>query len=499
MRLLDRVTDRYRQQGYYEGMASGAAVLYAYGADSKREKQPTDVVARAQQAYETNGIVWACVLTRMMLLSQATFKLREKTTKKLYGNEDVLRGRKIDLGILEYPWLGATAGELWCRYEQDVSTAGGPYFAKIENDQLLRLPPREVTIVSDEFVSTGGTRYKQVIGYDWDPELNQPPAGQRSSKAQFFTVDEVAAPTPYPDPLANWRGMSWLTPVLRDVYSDSALTTYKTTYLDHGTPITAVKYPLKMKRETIDMIVERIGEKYGGAANVGKTLVFDQGADPILGNGLKDLDYAAVQAVGEVRICAAAGVPPVLMGLKSAEDQSTYQTEMRRFAEVTIHHLWRSGCAAFQKLVPNVPERGVELWFDTSDIPALQAAETERAQVHQVNAAALLTLTQSGFTRDSSIAYLASGDISQLVPDPNAPTPGVQERETITVPPGATPVTGPESGQNANSTSVNRPAVAGNPPGGGQTLTRPQTAASKKPAPNSFPKPLAGSNGKGRS
>jgi hypothetical protein len=93
------------------------------------------------------------------------------------------------------------------------------------------------------------------------------------------------------------------------------------------------------------------------------------------------------------------------------------------------------------------------------------------------------------------VAYLASGDISQLVPDPNAPTPGVQERETITVPAGATPVTGPESGQNANSTSVTRPAVTGNPPGGGQVLTKAQTAASKKPAPSSFPKALA--NGKG--
>jgi hypothetical protein len=275
------------------------------------------------------------------------------------------------------------------------------------------------------------------------------------------------------------------------------MTTYKSTYLDHGTPITAVKYPLKMKRETIDMIVERIGEKYGGAANVGKTLVFDQGADPILGNGLKDLDYAAVQAVGEARICAAAGVPPVLMGLKASEDNSSYQTEMRRFADLTCRPLWRSACAALQKLVPNIPARGIQLWYDTSDIAALQAAETERAQVNQVNAAALLTLNQAGYTRDSAVAYLASGDISQLVPDPNAPTPGVQERETITVPAGATPVTGPESGQNANSTSVTRPAVTGNPPGGGQTLTKAQTQATKMPMPASMPKMPANGKAKG--
>jgi phage portal protein BeeE len=501
VRLIDRLTDRYRQSGYYEGMASGAAVLYTYGTDPKREQPSANLVAQAQQAYETNGIVWACILTRMMLLSEATFKLREKATKKLYGAEDVLRGRRVDLGILESPWPNGTAGELWARMEQDLSTAGGPYIAKIEDDELLRLPPREVTIVSEDVVSSGGVKYKRVLGYDWDPEMFT--SGRRSSKAQFFPEAEVSAWSPYPDPLARWRGMSWLTPILREVYADSAMTTYKTQYLDHGTPITAVKYPLKMKRETIDYIVDRIAEKYGGAANVGKTLVFDQGADPILGNGLKDLDFSAVQAIGEVRIAAAAGVPPVLMGLKSAEDQSTYQTEMRRFADLTCRPLWRSACASLQKLVPNVPERGIQLWYDTSDIAALQAAETERAQVTQVNAAALLTLTQSGFTRESSIAYLASGDVSQLVPDPNAPTPGVQERETIAVADTTgVPVTGPESGGNANTTTVSkaRPAVAGNPPGGGQVATKPQTGASKKPAPSSFPKPLASSsNGKGRS
>ena len=489
MRLLDRVTDRYRQTGYYEGMASGAAVLYSYNSDPKREKPVTNLVAQAQQAYETNGIVWACILTRMMLLSEATFKFRSKVDKRLYGSED--------LRILEYPWENATTGELWARMEQDLSTAGGPFIAKIEDDELLRVPPQEVTIVSEETVSTGGVRYKHVIGYDWDPDLF-PTDGRRSSKAQFFPAEEIAHWSPYPDPLARWRGMSWLTPIIREVYADTAMVAYKTQYLDHGTPITAVKYPLKMKRETIDYIVDRISEKYGGAANVGKTLVFDQGADPILGNGLKDLDFAAIQAVGAERICAAAGVPPVLMGLKSAEDQSTYQTEMRRFADLTCRPLWRSACAALQKLVPNVPARGVQLWYDTSDIAALQAAETERAQVNQVNSAALLTLNQAGYTRESAVAFLASGDISQLVPDPNAPTPGVQERETIAVADSSgVPVTGPESGQNANKTAVTRPAVTGNPPGGGQTLTRPQTAASKKPAPASFPKPLASSNGKG--
>jgi hypothetical protein len=73
------------------------------------------------------------VLTRMMLLSQATFGCG-KTTKKLYGNEDVLRGRKIDRHP-RYPWPGATAAS--CGAGMTGCVHGGrPYFAKIENDQL---------------------------------------------------------------------------------------------------------------------------------------------------------------------------------------------------------------------------------------------------------------------------------------------------------------------------------------------------------------------------
>src|SRR6266576_1121665 len=160
------------------------------GPDPNREVATgAGLVEQAQAAHRTNGVVFAVVLTRMMLLSEATFKLREKATKKLYGNEDVLRGRRVDLGILEHPWPGAESGELWARMEQDLSTAGGPFIAKIEADELLRLPPREVTIVSEETASTGGIRHKQVVGYDWDPELNQPGAGRRSARAQFFTVD----------------------------------------------------------------------------------------------------------------------------------------------------------------------------------------------------------------------------------------------------------------------------------------------------------------------
>jgi phage portal protein BeeE len=456
--------DRYRAQGYYEGMASGASVLMTYGADANREIAAQNLVTQAQQAYATNGVVFAIILVRQMLLSEATFKLRNKVTKELYG--------RPDLRILEEPWPNGTAGDLWARMEQDVSLAGNAFIAKVEDDTLLRLPPSEVTIVSRVETSLGGTRYRQVIGYDWDPDKVNARPGQPSRTAQFFTVDEVAHWSPYPDPAANFRGMSWLTPVLREVAADTGMTQYKTQYMDHGSPVVAVKYPMKLRPDTIDSVVDRIMAKYGGLGNAFKPLVFDQGADPTLGSTLNELNFAAVQAAGEARVCAAGGVDPMLLGLRGDRTPAASEQDvMHRFEVITARPLWRSGCAALQKLVPNIPAQGVQLWFDTSDIAALQSAETERAQVAQVSAAALLTLVQAGFTRESAKLALTTGDPGVLKEDPRAPAPGT-------------------TGQGGAPETVNPPGgKTGVPPGGPGVLTAPQTPATKIPMPSSIPTP----------
>jgi len=444
MRLADRLLTRYRAQGYYEGMASGAAVLMTYGGDDRREIAAQNLIAAAQQAYSTNGVVAAVITARVMLLSEASFKLRNKVDKSLYGTED--------LRILEYPWPNGTAGDLWAAMEQDVSLAGNAFIWKPEPDLLVRLPPAEVTIISELHRGPAGT-YRRVIGYDWDPSRA---TGKQTQDAQSFTVDEVAHWTGLKvDPLANYRGMSWLTPVLRDIAADSGMTTYKSQYLDHGTPIAAVKYPARLKPETIDAAVERLQAKYGGVGNAFKPLIFDQGADPMMGSGLQELDFAAVQGAGAERICSAGQVDPIILGLRGSNRTvgAAYADAMRRFADNWARPSWRSACASLQKLVPNMPPRGVELWFDTSDIAALQAAETERAQVTQVNAAALLVLRQAQATFDSARDAVTSGDLSQLVFDPTAPLGGQK---------------------------------LGSPAGGGQVLTQAQTPAGKEPMPHSF-------------
>ena len=132
-----------------------------------------------------------------------------------------------DLSILEKPWPNATDGELLSRMEQDDSTAGNSFIRRAtpeddSGDQLVQMRPDCVSIVTEELRDTMGRKFRRPIGYMEDLRslgIEQDP--------QFYDVTEVCHYSPMPDPLAQFRGMSWLTPVMREVGADTAMTEYK--------------------------------------------------------------------------------------------------------------------------------------------------------------------------------------------------------------------------------------------------------------------------------
>src|SRR5262249_36279217 len=246
---------------------------------------------------------------------------------------------------------------------------------------------------------------------------------------QDATPAEVVHWAPIPDPTATFRGMSWLTPVLRDAQADTGMTAYKNKYLERAaTPNLIIKYSQKLQPGTIDSLRERLTARYGGVDNAYRTLILDQGADltPV-GNNLQQMDFSNVQQAGADRVLAASGVPAVLIGLEPLRGAGRgYQESVIKFANLWARPQWRSACGALQKLIPGMPPQGVRLWYDTSDIAALQDTETNQAQVALVRAQALLVLAQAGFTHDSAVAFVRSGDAGQLeaAPMPAVAAPG---------------------------------------------------------------------------
>jgi len=251
-----------------------------------------------------------------------------------------------------------------------------------------------------------------VIGYVYHPR-----GRQGGEKAVGFLPEEVAHFAPIPDPEARFRGMSWLTPVIREVMADRAATEHKLMFFENGaTPQMIVKFDLESV-ERMRPWIELFKEGHEGSENAYKTLFVGAGTDAtVVGANLQEMDFKITQGAGETRIAAAAGTPPVIVGLSEGLASATYSNygmAMRRFADITMRPLWRNAAASLAPIV-NVPG-GAELWYDDRDVPALADDGLARSQILSTNVGTVHTLVASGYEPDSVIEAVTSGDLSKLV------------------------------------------------------------------------------------
>ena len=455
MRLWDRLIKR----DYWEGVASGAAILTTTYGSPDREAVLPQWSVWAQNAHGSSAIVFAAMYVRMSLFAEAVFQFQAKDDKHLFGN--------TSLAKLETPFgPGSTSQQLLARMEQDAGWAGNSYtWDAPGEDRLVRLRPDWTTIISELVPVAGGGQYRRRVGYWWEP----PKSVMGQGSGFFIPAEEVVHWAPIPDPNADFRGMSWLTPVYRDVQGDDGMTQYKVQYLNNAaSPNLLIRYTQKLSPGTVDAVRERMKARYAGASNAFKTLVLDQGADAtVIGNSFSQMDFTNVMQAGTERILAASQVPAVLVGLEPLRGAGRgFQESMQKFANLWARPQWQSVCGALEQIV-DMPT-GNRLWFDTSGIAALQDGEMERGQTALVKSQALLACRQAGYTRDSAVAFVDSGDVGLLKLDPDAAPPqGAAVQHMLgQTPPGATADPLPPG-------AMPRLALPSTSPGDGGNQTRP--------------------------
>lgn len=415
---MSRLRDRLTARAIPSLTGTESALIQSYR-DGGIEKVLPDFQSFVDSGYKGNGIVFTVILKRLVLFSEAEFKFEDYATGKLFGSPALDR--------LENPWPGGTTGELLARMEQDVSLAGNA-FVRDAGDRLERLRPDRVGLI----IGQRADMVYEVVGYEYDRQ-----GTGLGTLNEVYPVAEVAHWSPIPDPTALYRGMSWLTPVVREVNSDIAMTTHKQKFFENAaTPNLMIKYQRKLNREQIANIGERFQAKFGGPENGFKTAILDEGADlTVVGNSFEQMAFTAVQAAGENRIAAAGGVPAIVAGLKEGLDAATYSNygqAMRAMADLFARPQWRSAAACLSKLV-DVPA-GARLAVDVSGIAALREGEKERAETAQVQSLAMGELIRVGYVPDTVAAAVMSGDFAllkhtgaiptALYPDGKAPVKG---------------------------------------------------------------------------
>jgi phage portal protein BeeE len=377
---------------------------------SKEEQIGGGFTSLIQGAYQANGVVFACMLARMALFAEARFQfqqLRKGRPGNLYSTPALAR--------LEEPWPGATTGDMLKGAITDADTAGNAFLYR-QADRITRLRPDWVTIIIGSYRNRA-----DVVGWDMDAEvagyLYHP--GGRSSGQDPVVMDRrlVAHFKPVPDPLASYRGMSWLLPVVREIMGDSAATSHKLKFFENGaTPNMAVSFDSTVDPAKARDWINLFNEGHVGYQNAYKTMFLGGGSSfEVIGANLRQIDFKQVQGAGETRIAAAAGVPPIIVGLSEGLQAATYSNygqARRRYADLTMRPLWRDMASSLAAII-DVPG-GSRLWYDDRDIPFLQEDVQDAATIQASQSSTIRQLTDAGFTPESVIDAVVAGDFQRL-------------------------------------------------------------------------------------
>lgn len=368
----------------------------------------------ANGGYASNGVVFSCMAVRQHVFSAVRFqwqRIRNGRPSDMFGTPDLL--------LLEQPWPGGTSQDLLSRLIQDADLAGNSYWTR-DGGELVRLRPDWVDIVLEpRFIGGAKVGYRR-IGYLYFEGGRH---GENRDNPAVFTAAEVAHFAPLPDPLASWRGMSWLTPVLREIEGDALMGRHKRKFFENGaTPNMVVKHPPEATPETIRRFRDVLNEGHAGVDRAYKTLHIGGGVDvTVVGRDFQQIDFKAVQGHGETRIAAAAGVPPVIVGLSEGLASATYSNyaqARRRFADGTMHPLWQNVAGSLARVVPtpSLPGGGapapgsVRLFYDARDVPFLREDEKDAAEIAEIKARTIRTYVDGGYTPESAKAAVESGD-----------------------------------------------------------------------------------------
>jgi HK97 family phage portal protein len=409
-RRLGDVLLRRRAGGYLTDAGQGLQTIVqgTWPANRAERTEPGQWLSYVSNGYYGNGILFAVIGARMHLFAEAQPRILDTRTGRSGPVDDPRLER------LRHPWPNGSTGELLARMEQDNSLAGN-FYAAIAGDRLIRLRPDHV----DVLLMPGDDGHPEVEAYVFSP------SGVVNDDSIVYGVDEIIHYSPVPDPMAHYRGLSWVTPVVREINADIAMTTHKIKFFEHAaTPNMLIKYQQKLSPKSLEDLAARFQARHGGAENAWRTAVLDEGADiTMVGQDMEKATFAALQAAGENRIAAAAGVPGIVVGLKeglAAATYSNFEQAMRRFSDGTMRPLWRTAAAALDKLVDLADHEALVL--DASSVDALREGEQARAQTFRIKAVTAGELIRSGYDPDTVAEAVALGDLSVLKHTGGVPT-----------------------------------------------------------------------------
>ncbi len=409
----------YNANQYGYGPQYGLNQTYA----GQQVKEVAATLPGYMAALRTCPPAFAAQLVRALALSQARFTFRNlpstSSPRRTFGTQA--------LGILERPWPQATTGQMTARMEWHAGLAGNAY------THMRAIPPtpmaplgRRLRVLRPDWIGL-------VFGSQLEPDTETPQHAldgellgyvyanggfANPSSVTTLRVADTAHWSPLPDPENAEIGMSWITPAVREIQGDRAVTEHKLMYFKQGATPNLVVKGLPTNPDLFKRLVAELELEHSGLENAYKTLYLSAGADAtVVGANLAELDLKAVQGASETRIAVLSRVPAPILGISeglagSSLNAGNLGVARRNFADGWIYPTLQDLAAALAPLV-DVP-RDAELWFDPADMPILREDAKDAADIELVKAQTIRQLVDGGFDPDSVIAAVQGQNMSLL-------------------------------------------------------------------------------------
>lgn len=387
--------------------------------------------------YSRSPIAFACLMARWKLFSQARFQFQQM----FGGRRGALFGTP-DLAVLEHPEPGETTVDLAIRAISDADLEGD-WFGVLRNvgraTRIKRIRPDWTTVVLG---SRNPNVDPKLIGLDPDTEVigfgYQPGGAGMGNDVIAFSAEEVAHFHPNINPLSRYRGAPLVVAALHEVLADQAATSHKLAFFKNGaSPAIAISMPPAWDEKKAKNWIDQFEQKNTGALKAYRTIYFNAGMKAeTVGSDFQQMTFKELQGSAETRLAAVTGIHPVVVGLSeglqgSSLNSGNFQSAARASADVTLRWLWANFCGSVETIIP--PPRGSRLWYEEESIPFLQADVKDKAEVLQKNGSTIGNFVDKGFTPESAVDAVVSGDFNRLV---HTGLPSVQLQPAPTLPAG---------------------------------------------------------------
>lgn len=341
----------------------------------------TKFITLARDAYGKNSVVYSCV----RLLSQSVPEPPLRAYEEV-GEGDAIRRvllrRDNDLvQLIKHPNKLMTEYEFWELITIHVATTGRSVWFKERNHlgKPMALWPLRNDRVAPLYALPDDEDNPVLRGYNY-----QIPGTGNFVEISRHDILAFNFPDPAGESGGIIEGLGPMQVIAAEISADNEATNFVGALLaNYAAPTVVLKTKETLRNEDEARLMKSKFKYEFGGARRGEPAVLDGDASvELLGFNLQQLEFPNVRINAEARICAALGVPPILVGLNSGGTTRAVRentAQMRRyFTETTLVNYWRRYQDQYMVDVASEFGDNIIVEFDISDIIALSGWRQEK-------------------------------------------------------------------------------------------------------------------------